>query len=544
MAMSTETEDLNLALSEQCRVLMAVKTLDSDLDLAYHLQMQEAMDASIALQPSSSRCSSQQPQPDDIVSSPEDNVLDVAATLMLQDAERFVQELEDRERSEAEMRKMLEDLDRRIHDQKFAAYILNIPEEEWKVHGDNYNSPYRSDASSSSSSSSSSTVLVDAECFRLYSKGLVSEESVRDMKVTVAGAGVAICDPTDNLMLEVRKNLESFVDGQVVTNEVAELEALIEGLNKAFSLNLKRLTFFCDHYMLYQYVTGRVAPQQSKVATLVNQVAGLQRKFTYCNPSLVARNDIKFAFKSARDAIISQITWPEETSNGKTLKETCVICCEDIDVDKMFSVDGCLHRYCFACMKQHAEVKLLNGMVVKCPHEGCKSEVSIDSCGKFLAPKLVEVLSQRMKESSIPITEKVYCPRPKCSALMSKSEVLQHTKTTHVAAAEYGFRKCLKCHYFFCINCKAPWHFNMTCDDYKRSTPYSHSEDAKLKSLAESKHWSQCVKCNNLVELAEGCYHITCRCGYEFCYTCGAEWKKKKATCSCPIWDERNIIRR
>jgi hypothetical protein len=35
-----------------------------------------------------------------------------------------------------------------------------------------------------------------------------------------------------------------------------------------------------------------------------------------------------------------------------------------------------------------------------------------------------------------------------------------------------------------------------------------------------------------------------CRCGYEFCYTCGAEWKNKKATCSCPIWDERNIIRR
>lgn len=32
-----------------------------------------------------------------------------------------------------------------------------------------------------------------------------------------------------------------------------------------------------------------------------------------------------------------------------------------------------------------------------------------------------------------------------------------------------------------------------------------------------------------------------CRCGYEFCYTCGAEWKNKKATCSCPLWDEDNI---
>ncbi|KAJ0694521.1 putative E3 ubiquitin ligase RBR family [Helianthus annuus] len=31
-------------------------------------------------------------------------------------------------------------------------------------------------------------------------------------------------------------------------------------------------------------------------------------------------------------------------------------------------------------------------------------------------------------------------------------------------------------------------------------------------------------------------------CGYEFCYTCGAEWKNKKATCKCPLWDEENII--
>jgi hypothetical protein len=240
-------------------------------------------------------------------------------------------------------------------------------------------------------------------------------------------------------------------------------------------------------------------------------VALLQRKFTYCYPSLVARNDIKFAFKSARDAIVSQITSTEETSNGKSLKETCVICFEDTGVDEMFSVDGCLHRYCFSCMKQHAEVKLLNGMVVKCPHEGCKSEVNIDSYSKFLSPNLVEVLSQRVKESSIPITEKVYCPRPKCSALMSKSEVLQFTQTTYVGAGKNGVRRCVKCQYYFCIDCKVPWHYDMTCNDYKRSNPYALTEDAKLKSLAKAKRWPQCVKCNHMVELAEGCYHITCR---------------------------------
>ena len=37
-------------------------------------------------------------------------------------------------------------------------------------------------------------------------------------------------------------------------------------------------------------------------------------------------------------------------------------------------------------------------------------------------------------------------------------------------------------------------------------------------------------------------FPIYCRCGYEFCYTCGAEWKNKKATCSCPLWEEQNIL--
>ncbi|KAK9998429.1 hypothetical protein SO802_018032 [Lithocarpus litseifolius] len=436
-------DDLYTTITEQRREFMAAKTLDSDLDLAYQLQMQEAMNASLALHNPATASSSRtppHPQPDDVVfipQSPNDDVLDIATTLMLEDMNRFVQELEDREQSEAEMRKLKEDLDRRIHDQKLAVDIHNIPDQQWEKYGDNYHRPYRT--AKSSPSSSSSKALVDSECFRLYFKGLVSEERVRGIMVT-----------------------------------------------------------------------GRVPPRQSKIVTLVNQVALLQRKFTYCNPSLVARNNIKFAFKSARDAIVSQIIWAEETSKGK-LKETCVICFEDTDVDKIFSVDGCLHRYCFSCMKQHVEVKLLNGMVAKCPHENCKSEVSIDSCGKFLAPNLVEVMSQRIKESSISPTEKVYCPYPRCSALMSKSEVLRYTKNVYIGAEESGARKCMKCHYFFCIKCKVPWHLNMTCYDYKRSNPNAHPGDAKLKSLAKSNRWRQCLKCNHMVELAEGCYHITCR---------------------------------
>ncbi|KAM5583970.1 E3 ubiquitin-protein ligase RSL1-like [Rosa sericea] len=526
-----DAEDLQAILAEQRRELLAVRTLDSDLDMAFNLQMKEALTASLALQPSSSTQQSPPPSPP---YEPSDDLLDLAAAFMLEDVERFPQEYEDHERSVLEVKKLKTDLDRRIHDQKFAIEVRDLPESYWSEYGDEYERPYCTDGSSSSKDG------LQTECLRLYCKGLISEEVVKNVKVAMGGIGVAICDPRDNLIFEAKKNLEVLIDGEIMSNEAAELEALCEGLNKALTLDLKNITFFIDDNKLYQYVADKVIPGNSKIATLVNQVALLQRKFESCSPSLVAPSEIKFVFKFARDAIVSQISWSVKTLNGKSFKETCAICFEETDVARMFSIDGCLHRYCISCMKKHVEVKLLGGMVAQCPHEACNSEVNIDSYEQFLAPNLVAVMSQRIKESSIPVTERVYCPYPKCSALMSKKEVFEYTKTSYVSA-ESAARKCMKCHYYFCFDCMVPWHYKMSCEEYKQSHPFPLKEDQLLNSLATTKQWRNCKKCNHMVELAEGCNHITCRCGYEFCYTCGAEWKNKKPTCSCPLWDERRI---
>ncbi|XP_065866430.1 E3 ubiquitin-protein ligase RSL1-like [Euphorbia lathyris] len=216
---------------------------------------------------------------------------------------------------------------------------------------------------------------------------------------------------------------------------------------------------------------------------------------------------------------------------AKNTVTTCVICLDKTDVDRIFSVNGCRHRYCFTCMKKHVKVKLFQGMVPKCPHSGCNSELSVEGCSKFLTSKLREMMRHRLKEASIPVKDRVYCPYPRCSALMSKKDIVG-------SGATYS-RRCLECRRFFCINCKVPWHSNMTCDVYKGLHPAG--DDVKLKSLASRKLWRQCKKCSHMIELAQGCYHITCRCGFEFCYKCGAERRDKKATCSCPLWDEHYI---
>lgn len=33
-----------------------------------------------------------------------------------------------------------------------------------------------------------------------------------------------------------------------------------------------------------------------------------------------------------------------------------------------------------------------------------------------------------------------------------------------------------------------------------------------------------------MIELGEGCRHMTCTCGHEFCYSCGKAWWQEKGS--------------
>lgn len=231
-----EEEELKSVLNLHRQQLMEAKTVESDLDLAFELQMQEALTASLSHDhhPSTSQ--------GDTVLPPTDTDFDYL-TLMLEDIDRLETERQDMEVKGEEMRKLKDDLNRSIHDQNFARYIMDVPESEWNEYGNNYERPYNGNAGTS---------VISTELFKVYVKDLISEEWVRDMKVTVGGVGVAVCDFRDNLVLEVRKKLEG---AELMTGEMAGVEAVAHGLNAALSLDLKRVTVFVDDYLVHQYVS-------------------------------------------------------------------------------------------------------------------------------------------------------------------------------------------------------------------------------------------------------------------------------------------------
>ncbi|XP_074285560.1 E3 ubiquitin-protein ligase RSL1-like [Silene latifolia] len=525
-----DDHDLKTLISFQRQELMAAKLHDSDLDIAFNLQMQEAMAASQALSP-------QPPPPLPLLAEESPSSSVHFSDAMLLEIEKYEQEQRDFEQSKLEMKKIKQNLSIQLHDHKFASEIVQFPENDWQKYGDNFENPYCS--SSVSSSSNSSDVSLGIECFRVYFKGILDF----DGREKVAAIGVAICDPRDNLIFEVSKPVIDVNEGEL-NGERVEFEGLIAGLDAAMALELKRIEYFCDDFLFFQAVSGWRQPTDRSIANIIDRVNLLQKQFVQCSPSLIARSDVKFAFRLARSSLSSQLVKLASSSSGKKETETCSICFEDRVSKLMFSVDRCRHRFCSFCMEQHLETKLLDGSLPKCPSEGCKSGIPIERCRKLLSPKLLDIMSQRVKEDTIPAAEKVYCPNPKCSMLMSISEVNEYTWNTFVRYQENGSSRCIKCHGLFCASCKVPWHSSRSCHSFQQYIQNnSNNLDTKLKSLATEKSWPQCPQCANVIELAEGCYHITCRCGFEFCYICGAAWKNKKQTCKCRLWDEPNIIR-
>lgn len=253
-------------------------------------------------------------------------------------------------------------------------------------------------------------------------------------------------------------------------------------------------------------------PEEEHIALLIRDVQDIRKDLTSSRPVLVTRNQVEFAYKVGMEAISSRtkIAMPSLSQPTKidmpTLfhpKKTCSICFDDdIEADQMFTVYICRHTFCSECVKRHIEVRLAEGYLLTCPHYRCKSKLTYESCVNILTPKLRELWEQKLKEDFIPVTDRVYCPNPRCSTLMSETELYQLIEVR---------RCCVKCGEPFCIKCKVPWHNDLSCDQYKKLHPNPTTNDTKLQYLANLNMWRQCKKCQNMIELSDGCVHLICR---------------------------------
>jgi hypothetical protein len=236
------------------------------------------------------------------------------------------------------------------------------------------------------------------------------------------------------------------------------------------------------------------------------------------------------------------------------VQSKCIICFESFTVSnrrvqppakstssnaKLYGVVlTCTHAVCHLCLQTFLQSKLAEfacKFPLTCPQAACPTTLEMTNMAFLLTNK--ELDQWTLKQRQHGIKNKVYCPNKHCSHLMD-GDALAFFPGTKAA-------RCDLCALLFCTSCAVTFHYGYTCAEFKKlPIEQRKPEDASVHRLAKQNKWRPCPSCNAIVELKQGCNHIYCLCGNEYCYLCGMKWDKVKKACSsgkCQLWDEQML---
>ena len=184
----------------------------------------------------------------------------------------------------------------------------------------------------------------------------------------------------------------------------------------------------------------------------------------------------------------------------------------------------CKHNMCFACLKRIFTMSVADPqhMPPKCCTDDCiplkHIEARFDNDFKR---------KWNRKYQEYTTANRLYCPSKGCGAWIPPRDI----KPDPAAPGDRKAGRCPKCHTKVCTRCNGRWH------PAAADCPTDPATRA-FAALAHAEGWQRCYHCNATVELREGCNHMTCRCGAEFCMLCGVQWKG----CDCPWFSEQALL--
>ncbi|KAF5342952.1 hypothetical protein D9758_014944 [Tetrapyrgos nigripes] len=224
----------------------------------------------------------------------------------------------------------------------------------------------------------------------------------------------------------------------------------------------------------------------------------------------------------------------------------CLVCTEAVSPLTSFKAP-CGHHYCPSCLEGFVNASLKDDNIF--PPQCCRKPLPLgllspnDTSLSWPSPsssnvclnlnaniKLIHSLSEKTRERSVPIKDRIYCPVPQCSVFLGSLTILRAYHD------DSSLCTCHSCGMIICLRCTQPYHRGKTCTHFSSSASASASAalaaENQLKSLAKEKKWQTCPGCSALVERSMGCPHMACRCGTQFCYGCGVDWREG---CRCSL---------
>ena len=176
----------------------------------------------------------------------------------------------------------------------------------------------------------------------------------------------------------------------------------------------------------------------------------------------------------------------------------CASCFDDVALPVAISL-GCQHFYCSGCFSQLIRTAMQNENFW--PPKCCLQDVPKKTLEKNLTPLEYANYKLKAKEYSIPAGERWYCAKPECGKWFCPSRYRSKDATV----------SCTHCNHRICLFCRN------TAHDAGQQCPQDRGFYATL-AAAELEGWRRCYNCHTMVELGQGCRHITCKCKAEFWY--------------------------
>ena len=173
---------------------------------------------------------------------------------------------------------------------------------------------------------------------------------------------------------------------------------------------------------------------------------------------------------------------------------------------------------CHACLKRifKMSVKDPAHMPPKC----CTSDhIPLKHVDKLFDLKFK--LKWNRKYQEYMTRNRIYCPARRCGEWIKPTQI--HLENGRKVGT------CKRCQTRVCCQCNNKMHKSRDCPKDEATNQFIEK--------AKAEGWQRCFNCKAMVELKEGCNHMTCRCTAEFCMICGSKWK----TCDCP-WFNYNAV--
>lgn len=166
----------------------------------------------------------------------------------------------------------------------------------------------------------------------------------------------------------------------------------------------------------------------------------------------------------------------------------CIICTERRRSSAMYRAP-CGHLYCVGCLVDLVDASTRDETLfpLRCCHRPFPEEDIL----RRLSSRLRATFSGKAIEYRVPAAQRIYCINPVCSAFLGP------------AGEDNTYLVCLRCQTSVCTGCKNEGHPGEMCRE--------NEAVQLLETLATDNGWRRCAGCNVMVELSDGCYHMTCR---------------------------------